>query len=116
MGMLRFLLNRGPAKRLLRGIPAVALLSAAEVAMLAKDHLTKLDGSERRRLVALVGRARGRPASLSEPERDELGALVAKLDPRLFVGSAAERLSPVPVPKRLLYGDARKAAADGEGS
>jgi hypothetical protein len=102
--MLRFLLKRGPVKRLLRGVPVVALLSAADVAMVAKEHLVKLDSSERRRLIALVAHARGRPASLSDPEREELRALVAKLEPRVFAGSAAERLSPVPVPKRLLYG------------
>jgi hypothetical protein len=102
--MLRFLLKRGPVKRLLRGVPVLALLSAAEVAMVAKEHLVKLDSTERRRLVALITHARGRPASLSDSEREELGALVAKLEPRVFAGSAAERLSPVPVPKRLLYG------------
>jgi hypothetical protein len=106
--MLRFVLNRGPVKRLMRGIPVVALLSAAELAMLAKDHLAKLDAAERRRLLALVARARGRPASLSESERDELGVLVAKLEPRRLAGAAADRLSPVPVPKRLLYGSARE--------
>ena len=82
--------------------------------MLAKDHLTKLDSTERRRLVALVARARGRTGSLSRSERDELGALVAKLEPRLFAGSAADRLSPVPVPKRLLYGPRRKTAVADE--
>jgi hypothetical protein len=107
--MLRFLLNRGPAKRLLRGVPVVALLSAAEVAMLAKEHLAKLDSSERRRLLALVRHARGRPGSLNDAEREELGELVAKLEPRLLAGSAADRLSPLPVPKRLLYGSRRKA-------
>jgi hypothetical protein len=108
--MLRFLLNRGPVKRLLRGVPVVALLSAAEVAMVAKDHLAKLDAAERRRLVALIARARGRRGALSAAEHDELGALVAKLEPRRFAGSAADRLSPVPVPKRLLYGPQRKTA------
>ncbi len=43
-----------------------------------------------------------------------IGALVAKLEPRLFVGSAADRLSPMPVPKRLLYGSRRKATVAGE--
>lgn len=114
--MLRFLLNRGPVKRMLRGVPVIALLSAAEVAMVAKDHFAKLDSTERRRLIALVGRARGRPGSLSGAERDELGVLVAKLEPRLFVGSAADRLSPVPVPKRLLYGSAKQAAPAGKDS
>ena len=103
--MLRFLLKHAP-KRLTRGIPAVALVSAAEVAVLAKDHLAKLDGAERRRLLSLLGKARGRPGSLNEAEHAELGTLVAKLQPRLFVGSAAEKLSPVPVPGRLLYGRA----------
>jgi hypothetical protein len=107
--MLRFLLNRGPVKRLLRGVPVVALLSAAEVATIAKDHLTKLDSTERRRLLALVASARGRPSALGQAEHDELSVLVAKLEPRLFVGSAADRLSPVPVPKRLLYGSPQKA-------
>ena len=48
-------------------------------------------------------------------EREELAALTAILEPRLFLGSAAKRLSPVPMPKRLLYGPrgsaARSAAA-----
>ncbi|HEV7529292.1 MAG TPA: hypothetical protein VGO29_10395 [Solirubrobacteraceae bacterium] len=52
---------------------------------------------------------------MSKAERKELGALVAKLEPRAFVGSAADHFSPLPVPKRLLYGrrgsSARKAAA-----
>ena len=72
--------------------------------------------SERRRLLALVAKARGGAGALSADEREELGALVAKLEPRAFVGSAADHFSPLPVPKRLLYGprgsDARKAAAE----
>jgi hypothetical protein len=113
--MLRFLLEHTPVKRLARGVPVVGLLSAAEVAKLAKAHLDKLDGAERRRLLALVAKARGGTNALSAGERSELGALVAKLEPRAFVGSAANHFSPLPVPKRVLYGrrgsDARKAAA-----
>ncbi len=113
--MLRFLLEHTPVKRLARGVPVVALLSAAEVAKLASGHLAKLDGAERRRLLALVAKARGGTAAFSAAERRELVALVAKLQPRAFVGSAADHFSPVPVPKRLLYGrrgsDARRAAA-----
>jgi hypothetical protein len=104
--MLRFLLKHAP-KRLTRGVPVLALLSAAEVALLAKTHVTKLSGAERRRLLALVGKARGRPSELNEREHDELAALLAKLEPRRFVGSVADRLSPVPVPKRMLYGKPR---------
>jgi hypothetical protein len=113
--MLRFLLEHTPVKRLARGVPIVGLLSAAEVAKLAKGHLAKLDGDERRRLLALAAKARGGAGALSGTERTELSKLVAKLEPRVFVGSAAEHFSPVPVPKRLLYGrrgsGARKAAA-----
>jgi hypothetical protein len=115
--MLRFLLTRTPVKRLARGVPVVALLGAAEVAKLARRHLTMLGPQERRRLLALVARARRGPGALSEAERAELGTLVAKLEPRAFVGSAANRFSPVPVPKRLLYGPrgshAREVAARG---
>jgi hypothetical protein len=102
--MLRSLIKHTPIKRLTRGVPVMGLLSAAEVAMLAKGHLAKLDGAERRRLLELVVRARGRRGTLSEAERDELSSLVAKLEPRAFAGSAAEKLSPLPVPERVLYG------------
>jgi hypothetical protein len=74
-----------------------------------------LNGAQRRRLLALLGQARGRPGSLSDSEREELWALIATLQPRLFLGSATRRLSPLPVPKRVLYGrrgsSARRAAA-----
>jgi hypothetical protein len=113
--MLRFLLEHTPVKRLARGVTVVGLLSAAEVAKLASGHLAKLDGAERRRLLALVAKARGGAGALTAPERSELAALVAKLQPRAFVGSAADHFSPLPIPKRLLYGrrgsEARKAAA-----
>ena len=45
--MLRLLLERTPVKRLTRGVPVVALLSAFEVAMLAGAHLKRLDARER---------------------------------------------------------------------
>lgn len=116
--MLRFLLTRTPVKRLARGVPVVALLGVAEVAKLARRHLTMLRPHERRRLLALVAKARGGAGALSEAERAEFATLVAKLEPRAFVGSAADRFSPVPVPKRLLYGRrgsrAREVAARGD--
>ena len=40
-------------------------------------------------------------------ERDELSELLAKVEPREFVGEAADRLSPVPLPKRLTHGRGR---------
>ena len=102
--MLRFLLKHTPIKRLTRGIPVVGLLSAAEVAVLARGHLVKLAPHERRRLLALVAKARRGSSALDEHERAELVQLVNKLEPRVFAGSAANQLSPIPMPKRLLYG------------
>jgi hypothetical protein len=113
--VLRFVFKRSWIKRFAHGFPVLGLLLAAEVALMARGHIAKLNGAQRRRLVALVRQARGRPSSLAEAERQELGALLATLEPRLFIGSAVRRLSPVPVPKRLLYGPrgspARTAAA-----
>jgi hypothetical protein len=88
----------------------VVVLIAANITAMAWTHVAKLNDAQRRRLLALLWRSRGRPRSLGRSERDELGALVELLEPRLFLGSATKRLSPVPVPKRLLYGPRGSAA------
>lgn len=80
------------------------MLTAAELAWLATQHFGRLDPSERKRLVALARKSHGRPGALGKAERAELVALLAALEPRLFVGSALKKLSPVPLPKRLLFG------------
>jgi hypothetical protein len=90
-----------------RRIPVVALLSAAEVAVLARDHYQRLSPAERRRLVRLIKVGRGRTNRLTARERDELEGLLAKLEPRRLFGDAAGKLSPVPIPRRLLYGRRR---------
>jgi hypothetical protein len=108
--VLRFVLKRSWLKRFVHGFPVVGLLLAAEVGLMARGHFAKLNGAQRRRLVALVRHARGRPSSLGEAECQELRALLATLEPRLFIGSAVRRLSPVPMPKRLLYGPRGSAA------
>ena len=90
-----------------RRIPAVMLISAAEVAMLARDHYQRLSPAERRRLVHLVRTGRGRTNRLTSRERAELEGLLAKLEPRRLFGDAAGKLSPVPIPRRLLYGRRR---------
>jgi len=108
--MLRLLLRSQWVKRLSRGVPVARLLLVAEVAVLAQRHLSKLDRAERRRLLTLLVRARGRPRSLTTAERREFGYLVARLEPRLLLGAAVRRVSPVPVPKRLLYGRRGSAA------
>ena len=88
----------------LRRLPVVRLLSAAEVAMLARDHLQRLSPQERRRLIALVRAGRGRSDRLTAAETDELAAILAKLQPRRLLGDAVNSLSPVPLPGRVLYG------------
>lgn len=107
--MLGFLLSSSLAKRLAHGVPLARVLLVAQLALIAGRHVRKLDGGERARLVALISRSRGRLSSLSASERLELARLVAKLEPRLFMGTALRRISPVPLPKRLLYGPRRSA-------
>jgi len=105
-----FLLRRTPLKRFARGIPVVELLALAQVGLLARQHLLKLNSDERRRLLSLVGQARGRPSSLGPEDREEFSALVGKLEPRLLFGNALNRVSPFPLPKRLLYGRRKSPA------
>lgn len=91
----------------LRRIPVLKLLAAAELTMLARDHLMKLDRSERRRLFELVRIGRGRRRNLTESEREELARLIALMEPRLLAGHAADMMSPVPLPKRVVNGPRR---------
>jgi hypothetical protein len=91
----------------LRRLPVLKVLAAAEIALLAHDHVKKLDREERRRLVALIRIGRGRRRNLSDDERAELETLIAKIEPRLLAGHAVDKLSPVPIPRRLVYGPRR---------
>jgi hypothetical protein len=97
--------NRVPG---LRRVPLVQLLSAAEIALLTRDHLMRLTPPERRRLLTLVRTGRGRRSRLTESERTELEGIVAKFAPRLLVGDAVSKLSPVPLPRRLTHGPKRR--------
>jgi hypothetical protein len=108
--MLGLVLRTPWVKRVSRGIPLARLLLAAEIALIAGRHLGRLDRAQRRRLFALLVQSRGRPRSLPARERRELVSLVARIEPRLFFGTAVRRLSPVPLPKRLLYGRRGSAA------
>ncbi|HZU59910.1 MAG TPA: hypothetical protein VE983_03045 [Solirubrobacteraceae bacterium] len=83
--------------RLLRKLPLVRLMAVAEVIVLAREHMNKLEPPERRRLVELVRRGRARPSNLSARERRELSALVAKAEPRQFVTRAVEKIAGVPL-------------------
>jgi hypothetical protein len=99
------LLTRGVARLPgLRRLPVFKLVAIAQVAMLARKHLERLDPAERQRLVELVRRSRGRRNALAPEEREDLAALVAKLEPRQFAGLPADRLSPVPLPRRFVEG------------
>ena len=88
----------------LRRLPMVKLLAAGELALIARDHLRRLSPDERRRLAALVRVGRGRRSRLTSAEQAELQRLLDKLEARRLAGEAVDRLSPVPLPKRLVYG------------
>jgi hypothetical protein len=91
----------------LRRLPVFKLISIAEIGLLARDHVLRLAPEERRRLLELIRDARGRPSRLSEAERDELAVLVARMEPRVLAGEAADRISPVPLPRRVVRGSRR---------
>ncbi len=105
-----------PIRRASKAVPFGWLLLAGDLAMIAGRHVGRLEPDERRRLAALVAAGARRRGALEESERRELEQLMEKLEPRLLVGSAAKRVSPVPLPARLLFGRrgsaARRAAKD----
>jgi hypothetical protein len=84
------------------------LLAVGEIALLARSHIRRLDPDERRRMIELLRKGRGRSSNLSGSERDELQRLIAKTEPRLLVGLAADKLSPVPLPRRVVQGRRRR--------
>jgi hypothetical protein len=86
----------------LRRLPVLRLLALAEIVLLARDHFERLTPIERRRLVVLLRRGRLRPSNLKRRDRDELASLIAKIEPRVFAGAAADKLSPVPLPERVV--------------
>lgn len=89
----------------LKRLPILKVLAIAEVALLARDHVSLLAPAERRRLLTLVRKGKGRSTrNLSDKEREELTTLVAKAEPRRFAGLVADKLSPVPLPKRVTHG------------
>jgi hypothetical protein len=66
------------------------LLAAAEVVVALRDHVTsRLSDKERRRMVEIVRTSKGRPSNLSDRERKELRALLAKTEPREMLKTIA---------------------------
>jgi hypothetical protein len=92
----------------LRRLPVLKLLALAEIGLLARDHVSLLEPQERRRLFVLVRKGHGRARNLTDQERTELAGLIAKVEPRRFAGLAADRLSPVPLPRRIVEGPRRR--------
>lgn len=95
--MVRQLLTRTSVGRLATRLPIFRLLAVAQIALLAREHLRQLSPEDRLRLRQLVRRGR----SLDGEERRELRALAARLEARAFVMASADKLSPVPLPRRL---------------
>jgi hypothetical protein len=110
--VLALVLRSRWVQRLSRGVPLARLLLLGEVGLMAWRHISRLERSERVRLLALLARSRARPGRLPRAEQRELARLLARLQPRLFFGFALRRLSPVPVPvpRRLLFGPRGSAA------
>jgi len=77
--------------RSVRRLPFFKIFAIAQLALLARRHLTALSPADRRRLAELARRGR----SLTPEERGELRALVSRLEPRAFAMGAADRLSPI---------------------
>jgi hypothetical protein len=92
----------------LKRLPVMKVLAIGEIALLVRTHASLLEPAERRRLVALVRKGRGRAHNLTQEEREELGELVAKAEPRRFAGLVADKLSPVPLPRRVVEGPRRR--------
>jgi tellurite resistance protein len=66
------------------------LLAAAEVVVAVRNHVTdRLTEKERKRMVEIVRSSKGRPSNLSNRERRELQALLAKVEPRELVKRVA---------------------------
>ena len=82
---------------LLRRMPFFKFLAVAQLALLVRRHLQRLDAVDRRRLRALVRRG---PA-MNRAERNELRRVLGKLEPRAFAAATADTFSPVPLPRWL---------------
>jgi hypothetical protein len=90
---------------MLRRLPFFKLLALAQTALLLRRHFSRLDAGDRRRLAQLVGRGH----RMNAAERRELRGIVDKLEPRELAFAAADKLSPLPLP-RWLPGRSRPSA------
>lgn len=75
-------MSSSPVKRGVPGsVKAIPWALLLEVAMLLRDRWLQLNPHDRDELAELVRKSKGRPANLSERERQRLGLLVRKLEP-----------------------------------
>ncbi len=66
------------------------LLAAAEVVLAVRNHVTtRLSEKDRQRMVEIVKASKGRPSNLSDRQRKELKALLAKTEPRELAKTVA---------------------------
>jgi hypothetical protein len=86
--------------RALRKLPYARLVALAELLILAREHVIRLEPDERRRLVELVRLSRFHPGGLTQRERREFTALLAKAEPQLFLNRAAQKMTGVPIPRK----------------
>jgi hypothetical protein len=84
-------------------MPFFKIMALAQIALLARRHLQRLDANDRQRLSELARRGR----SLDRGERDELRRLLGKLEPGAFAGATADAFSPVRLPRRFTGRSAR---------
>jgi hypothetical protein len=84
--------------RMIKRLPFFKLVAIVQLALLARRHIGALTPVERKRMADLARRGH----RLSAAERSELRTLAMKLEPQAFAGSAARRLSPLPLPKWAL--------------
>lgn len=70
-------------------------LAIAEIALIVKHHLDRLDPGEGTELRLLIVRSKGRPGNLTAAERARVYALVRKLEPAAFARTAATKAVPL---------------------
>jgi hypothetical protein len=98
---------------MLKRLPVLKLLAIAQILLMARRHVARLDAADRRRMRELLAHGL-HDHHLDGDERHELADLIRKAEPRAFVGGTLDHLSPVPLPKRVTHGSrkARRRAED----
>jgi hypothetical protein len=95
-GIARFGGERA-AKRML---PWMWPVYAARSAIAAGGHVgNRLTPRQRKRLLYLIRRSKGRPSNLTPKQRAELKRLLGKIEPIALAQAVAAELSPLPWPK-----------------